>query len=119
MAPAYIQRASQVQKASFGSEYQVLTLEDEAILETIGEDLDKVSPAATKAAYGPAQREFREWCLQRAVKDGKPALEEIKDPGQRALQDTQRLVSCHKLDCHALRSGIVTTGDQTVAPERN
>jgi hypothetical protein len=97
MAPAYIQRASQVQTTSVRSENEVLTLEDEAILETIGEDLDKVSPAATKAAYGPAQREFREWCLQRAVKDGKPALQDIKDAGQRALQDTQRLVPCHML----------------------
>jgi hypothetical protein len=97
MAPAFIKRASQVQTAPSRSAKEVLTLEDEAILLEIGDDLDKASPAATKAAYGPAQREFREWCLKKAVKDGKPALEDIKDEGKRALEDTQRLVSWHTL----------------------
>ena len=85
-----MQRASMVQPAAARAEDELLTLDDEAVLESIEVDLEKVSPAATKAAYGPAQREYREWCLKRAVTDGKTALEEIEDPSQRALEDLKR-----------------------------
>ncbi|GHJ90062.1 hypothetical protein NliqN6_6464 [Naganishia liquefaciens] len=72
MAPAYIQRASLAHPMAVRQEHEILTLDDEVVLDTIDADLNKVTPAATKAAYGPAQREFREWCLIRAVKEGKP-----------------------------------------------
>ena len=58
-----MQRASMVIPVAAGTEDEPLTLDDEAVLESIEVDLEKVSPAATKAAYGPAQREYREWCL--------------------------------------------------------
>jgi hypothetical protein len=92
MAPAYIQRASQVQPAAARQEDEILTVEDEAMLDSIEADLDKVSPAATKAAYGPPQKEFREWCLRRAEKEGKTPLEGIADPVQRAMEDVKRSV---------------------------
>lgn len=92
MAPGYIQRASQVQRTPARQDDEILTVEDEALLDDVEADLDKVSPAATKAAYGPAQREFREWCLRRAETEGKTKLEEIEDPVQRAMQDVNRLV---------------------------
>lgn len=69
MAPGFMQRASMVQPAPARSDDELLTLDDETVLESIEVDLDKVSPAATKAAYGPAQREFRDWCLKRAVSE--------------------------------------------------
>ena len=85
-----MQRASVVIPVAAGTEDEPLTLDNEAVLESIEVDLEKVYPAATKAAYGPAQREYREWCLQRAIKDGKVALEEMEDPSRRALEDMKR-----------------------------
>ena len=92
MPSGYIQRASQFQPAAARQEHEILTLDDEVLLDEIDADLDKASPAATKAAYGPAQREFREWCLARAVKEGKPPLEDIADSVQRSMEDVKRLV---------------------------
>lgn len=88
-----MQRASQVQPTAARQEDETLTLEDEAMLDVIEADLDKVSPAATKAAYGPSQREFREWCLLRAEKEGRQPLGEIGDPVQRAMEDVKRSVA--------------------------
>ncbi|KAJ9105825.1 hypothetical protein QFC19_003393 [Naganishia cerealis] len=93
MPAAYIQRASQVQPTAAREGEELLTLDDEALMDDIEADLDSVSPAATKAAYGPAQREFREWCLSKAEKEGKEALDQILDPVERATQDVKRLVS--------------------------
>ena len=90
MAPGFMQRASMVIPVSVRTEDESLTLDDEAILESIEVDLEKVSPAATKAIYGPGQREYREWWLQRAIKDGKVALEELEDPSRRALEYMKR-----------------------------
>ena len=73
-----------------GTEDEPLTLDNEAVLESMEVDLEKVSPAARKAAYGSGQREYREWCLQRAIKDGKVTLEQIEDPSRRALEDMKR-----------------------------
>jgi hypothetical protein len=90
MAPGFMQRASLVQPAPARADDEMLTLDDEAVLDSIEVDLDKVSPAATKAAYGPVQKEFREWCLQRALSEGKVPLEQIEDASRRSLEDMKR-----------------------------
>ncbi|GHJ85856.1 hypothetical protein NliqN6_2258 [Naganishia liquefaciens] len=91
MAPGFMQRVSMVIPVAAGTEDEPLTLDNEAVLESMEVDLEKVSPAARKAAYGSGQREYREWCLQRAIKDGKVTLEQIEDPSRRALEDMKRV----------------------------
>lgn len=67
------------------------TMEDDAILDEIHRGHEESMPKATKAAYRTPQKEYRQWCLAKAVlKDGKKPLEEVEE-GRRALEEVERL----------------------------
>lgn len=74
------------------------TLEDDTILHEIHREHQESMPKATKSAYATPQKEYRQWCLKKAVeKDNKLPLEEIPEVN-RALEEVERYTAFPYVD---------------------
>ncbi|KAJ9120413.1 hypothetical protein QFC24_005370 [Naganishia onofrii] len=64
-----------------------VSADDQAALNAIRVDNEKSRPKATTNSYKGPQKEYRDWCLKRAVeRDGKPPLDQI-DEGKKGLRE--------------------------------
>ncbi|KAJ9105819.1 hypothetical protein QFC19_003387 [Naganishia cerealis] len=67
-----------------------VSLDDQVVLDSIRADHEKSRPTATTNSYKDPQKEYRDWCLKRAVeRDGKPPLEKV-DEMKRNVEETHR-----------------------------
>jgi hypothetical protein len=85
-----LRRATQSITSNMAMQQIEVSADDQAALNAIRDDNEKSRPKATTNSYKGPQKEYRDWCLKRAVeRDGKPPLDQI-DEVKRNMEEMHR-----------------------------